>query len=92
MECPLITSSSLNEVNHVFLTIYSSLYNLTTMNFIKHTQHMGLSAASFLHLDFDDCCIAAIPTEEVFAILLAPGFPGLILGSDFILCIILRTY
>lgn len=85
MECPPSTSSSLNQVNHVFLIIYSLLYNLTTMNFLKHTQHTGLSTALFLNLDFYDCCIAAIPTEEVFAILLAPDFPGLkedkILGS-----------
>ena len=37
-----------------------------------------------------------LPTEKVFATLLAPDLPGLMeeetLSSDFILCIILRTY
>jgi len=37
-----------------------------------------------------------LPTEKVFATLLAPDFPGVkkeeTLSSDFILCVILRTY
>lgn len=67
-----ITSPTPYQVNNVFLIIYNLIYNLATMNFIQHTQHMCLNAASSLDLGFYDCCIAAMANWNSLCNTLSP--------------------